>query len=117
MVDTDETAFAAAEERGRIAPITEPRARTARHHDRTDRIVVELVNGCTFIFPPRLVQGRENASNAVLALADTGNDGSGLHREAQDVDVTVAGPTAGRFGTRRYVTERFGTGWDADAAA
>ncbi|RZF65491.1 DUF2442 domain-containing protein [Sphingomonas populi] len=116
MVDLSDAAFAAAEERGRIAMLTEPRAKTARYDERLDRIVVELVNGCTFLFPPRLVQGLGSASVADIAEVDTGAFGFGLHWEKQDVDVSVAGLMAGRFGTARYMAERFGPAWDAVAA-
>lgn len=116
MVDLSDAKLAAAEERGRIAMLTEPRAKSARYDEHLDRLVVELVNGCTFLLPPRLVQGLENATAAELHKVDTGNFGFGLHWDELDVDVTVAGLLAGRFGTARYMAERFGEGWDAQAA-
>jgi len=116
MADLSEAEFDAAAERGRIMLLTTPRAQTARYDAQADRIVVELVNGCTFSFPPRLVQGLEAASAADIAEVDTGPFGIGLHWEKRDVDVTVAGLLAGRFGTARYMTERFGPAWNAAAA-
>ncbi|UZK68387.1 DUF2442 domain-containing protein [Sphingomonas sp. S1-29] len=116
MADPTDAEFAAAEERGRIAMVTEPRAKTARYDAATDRVIVELFNGCTFMFPPRLVQGLEDASEAEIAKVETTPVGFGLHWEASDVDITVAGLMAGRFGTARYMVERFGPGWNAVAA-
>ena len=116
MADLGDADLAAAEERGRIALQTEPRAKTARYDEQLDRVIVELVNGCTFLFPPRLVQGLENASVVDLADIDTGPYGFGLHWEKQDVDINVAGLMGGRFGTARYMAQRFGAGWDVAAA-
>lgn len=116
MAEPTEAMFAAAEQRGRIAMQTEPRAKAARYDPTSDRIVVELTNGCTFLFPPRLVQGLGDASDVDLATVETGPCGFGLHWAAHDVDVTVAGLMAGRFGTARYMVERFGSAWDAVAA-
>lgn len=116
MADISDAEFAAAEERGRIAMLTEPRATAARYDAAIDRVIVELVNNCTFMFPPRLVQGLEDASGSEIADVATGACGFGLHWDARDVDITVAGLMAGRFGTARYMAERFGPGWNAVAA-
>lgn len=116
MVEISDAEFAAAEERGRIAILTEPRAKSARYDIDADRIVVDLVNGCMFSFPPRLVQGLEHADAVEIAKVDTGQFGFGLHWEESDVDITVAGLLAGRFGSARYMSERFGSAWEAVAA-
>jgi len=47
----------AAAECGRIARHNEPRAASARYDRRLGRVIVGLINGCTFTFPPRLAQG------------------------------------------------------------
>lgn len=116
MADPTDAELDAAEERGRIAMATEPRARAARYDAENDRIVVHLANGCTFLFPPRILQGLENASDDELAGVEPDTFGFGLHWERLDADFTVAGLMAGRFGTARYMTERFGRGWDSIAA-
>ena len=59
--DTD-----AALERGRAARLREPRAESACYDRQLDRLVVELTNGCTFAFPPRLVQGLQAATGDQL---------------------------------------------------
>jgi hypothetical protein len=116
MTELADEDYEAAKERGRIALATTPRAAAARYDRQLDRIVVQLVNGCSFLFPPRLVQGLENASDEEIGRVEILGDGFGLHWEESDVDVTVAGLMAGRFGTRRYMAERFGPEWEAQAA-
>ncbi|MBY0582275.1 MAG: DUF2442 domain-containing protein [Sphingomonas sp.] len=106
----------AAEQRGRIAMLTEPRALSAHYDAAIDRVVVELVNGCTFMFPPRLAQGLEHATKEELATVETSPFGFGLHWEQLNADFTVAGLMAGRFGTARYMADRFGPAWNAVAA-
>jgi hypothetical protein len=116
MDEPTEAQLSAAEERGRVAMLTQPRALAARYDPATERVVVDLANGCTFAFPPRLVQGLEDASDTELADVATGAAGFGLHWPARDVDVTVAGVMAGRFGSARYMVARFGSAWNAEAA-
>ena len=45
--------------RGRRLAQVEPRAASARYDRRTRRMVVELSNGCSFVFPPRALQGMD----------------------------------------------------------
>ena len=116
MADPSDEALAEAEERGRIHLQTAPRAKSARYDAVEGRMILELVNGCTFAFPPRLVQGLEDASDAEIAKVEVGPFGIGLHWESHDVDIRVEGLVAGRFGTRRYMVERFGASWNAEAA-
>ena len=56
--------------RARIARQTEPRATSARYDRKSGRIIVELTNGCTFAFPPRMAQGLEKASDDELATVE-----------------------------------------------
>ena len=57
----------AATERGRLASANEPRARAARYDRRLRRVVVDLTNGCSFAFPPHVVEGLEDATDDQLA--------------------------------------------------
>ncbi|MFW5698518.1 MAG: hypothetical protein ACOCYN_01570, partial [Planctomycetota bacterium] len=50
--------------RGRAVRANEPRAAAARYESTSSRIVVDLENGCTFAFPPRLAEGLDDASEA-----------------------------------------------------
>lgn len=108
MADLTNAEIAAALERGRIAQQTEPRASAARFDAKSGRIIVELTNGCTFTFPPHMVQGLEAATDDELGSIQILGAGYGLHWEALDVDLTVGGLLTGVFGTRAYMARRAG---------
>ena len=79
---------------------------------------MELTNGCTFAFPPRLVQGLEAASDDELDAVEILGAGYGLHWEALDVDLSVPGLLAGLFGTKAHMARHAGrTKSPAKAAA
>lgn len=71
----------AAQARGRAMMAEEPRAVAARYDARSERIVVELISGATFAFPPRLVQGLEDATAEQLAELEVIGVGFALHWE------------------------------------
>ena len=98
----------AAAERGGIARYNEPRAASARYDRRRGRVIVELTNGCTFTFPPRLAQGLESATADQLATVEVLGAGYGLHWEALDVDLSIPGLLAGSFGTKAYMARHAG---------
>lgn len=92
-----------AEERGRKMLATELRA-AAAHYDRaTGRVVVNLVNGCSYAVPARLVQDLHSASAEDLAHVEVDGVGFNLHWPALDVDLYVPELVAGIFG--------LGPGW------
>ncbi len=103
-----DAAIDAALEQGRIVRATEPRAATARYDRQASRIVIELTNGCTFAFPPRLAQGLETATDDQLAEVAILGRGHGLHWETLDVDLSLPGLMAGIFGTQAYMARRAG---------
>jgi hypothetical protein len=107
MMELTQTKFEAANERGRIYAETHPIALKVRYSMAKDRIIVDLANGCTFAFPPRLVQGLQDATPEQLAQVYTGS-GIGLHWDELDVDVTVAGLVNGIFGTRKWMASLAG---------
>lgn len=86
----------------------EPRAAAAHYDHARERVAVELTNGCTFAFPPRLAQGFENANEDQLAEVEVLGSGSGLHWESRDVDLSVPDLLAGLFGTRAYMARMAG---------
>jgi hypothetical protein len=108
MVDITDAMLDAAEERGRTALQTEPRAASARYDRRRKRIIVMLTNGCSFAFPPRMAQGLEDASDDQLAALEILGMGYGLHWEALDVDLSIPGLLAGIFGAKSYMARRAG---------
>jgi Protein of unknown function (DUF2442) len=95
-------------ERGRIARQTGPRAASVRYDSALGRVIVELTNGCTFSFPPRLAQGLEAANDARLAEVEILGAGEGLHWKALDVDLSAPGLLAGLFGTRSHMARQAG---------
>ncbi len=97
-----------AEERGRLARRSEPRATSVRYDRKNGRIVIDLTNGCTFAFPPHLAQGLEQATDEELAAVEILGAGFGLHWEAIDVDLSVPGLLAGLFGTPAYLARKAG---------
>ena len=108
MASITDTQIDAAIERGRRAQETEPRAAAARYDRQLDRVIVDLTNGCTFAFPPRIVQDLEQATPEQLAGVEVLGMGYGLHWEAADVDISVSGLMAGILGTKAYMARRAG---------
>jgi len=108
MADLTDAEIDAALARGKAAHFAEPRAIAARYDRTLERIIVELTNSCTFAFPPRLVQGLENATADQLAEVDILGTGYGLHWEALDADLSVPGLLAGLFETKAYIARRAG---------
>ncbi|UYN94848.1 MAG: DUF2442 domain-containing protein [Enhydrobacter sp.] len=89
--------------RGRELALTEPLAKSVRYERRTGRVIVDLTNGCTFVFPARALQGLAKASDAELAEVEILGTGYGLHWETLDADFTVPGLLMGVFGTRAWM--------------
>jgi Protein of unknown function (DUF2442) len=116
MALTDED-IEAANERGRIEHATKPRALSARFDAPSQKLVVELANGATFIFPPRLAQGLERATDEQLMQVEILGAGFGLHWDELDADHRLEDLLAGYFGSRRYMAERFGPDWALTRAA
>jgi hypothetical protein len=94
--------------RGELARRTEPRAAAARYDAAADRVVVELTNGCAFVFPPRLAQGLEGATPEQLAAVEVQGAGYGLRWGALDADLSVPGLMAGLFGTAAHMARLAG---------
>jgi len=108
MVELTDAQIDAALERGKVARLYEPRG-TAAHYDRQlDRVIVELTNGCTFAFPPRLAQGLEKATKDQLAQVELLGAGSGLHWEVLDADLSIPDLLAGLFGTKAFMARHAG---------
>jgi hypothetical protein len=108
MADLTDAQIDAALERGKAARLHEPRAAAASYDRELDRIVVELTNGCTFAFPPRLAQGLEAATSDQLAQVEILGAGYGLHWEVLDCDLSIPGLLAGLFGTRAFMARHAG---------
>ncbi len=117
MVTLTDAQIEAANERGRIAQETEPRAVSARYDAKGRRIVVELTSGATFAFPPGLVQGLCDATPEQLADVEVTPIGYGLHWPQLDEDYSVPGLMNGVFGTVRWIAAKAGRATSVAKAA
>jgi len=93
----------AAEARGREMLASEPRAASARFDRVSGRVVIELVNGCSYAFPAKLVQDLQGAADEELAQVEVDGLGFNLHWPSLDADLYVPGLLAGVFGTRDWM--------------
>ena len=108
MADLDPERIAQAEARGRAIVRSQPHAASARYDATSGRIIVDLTNGATFTFPPRLVEGLAGAPAAALGDISLLGNGYGLHWEELDLDYSVPGLVAGIFGTARWMAAEAG---------
>jgi hypothetical protein len=83
----------------------EPRAKSARYDRRTNRIVVELRNGASFIFPAELAQGLAGASPKDLAEVQVRPSGAGIRWPSLDADLSLPNLLAGEFGSKRWMAK------------
>ena len=104
MVSLTDAQFKAAEARGRKMLDAEPRAAAAHYDPTTGRVVIDLVNGCTYAFPANLVQDLKGASDNDLTNIEVGGVGFNLHWSALDADFYVPALVSGLFGTRAWMT-------------
>lgn len=84
---------------------TEPCA-TGAHYDRASgRVVVDLANGCSYAFPPHLMQDLHCASTEDLARVVVDGVGFNLHWPSLDVDFYLRALVAGIFATRAWMAQ------------
>jgi hypothetical protein len=103
MVEMTDAQLKTAEARGREMFKVEPRALTARYEQATGRVVVDLVNGCSYAFPAQLVQDLQGASPDDLANVEVDGVGFNLHWPALDADLYVPALVSGIFGSRAWM--------------
>ena len=104
MADVTDAQLDAAEDRGRTLLATKPRAASARYDRADGRVLVDLVNGCTYAFPAQRVQNLRGASEEALSGVEVDGLGFNLHWPALDADLYVPALVAGIFGTRDWMT-------------
>ena len=90
-------------EAGSRAKESEPRAVAARYESASRRVVVDLANGCAFMFPVDLAQGLAGADDDSLAEVEVLPGGEGLHWERLDADLGVPQLLAGIMGSRAWM--------------
>lgn len=104
MAESTARELEAAEARGREMLAQQPRAASARYDRVSGRVVIELVNGCSYAFPARLVQDLQGAAEDELARVEVDGLGFNLHWPSLDADLYVPALLAGVFGTRDWMT-------------
>lgn len=97
--------FKKAASAARRADLSEPRAAFAGYDPKKKRIIVELTNGATFIFPPALAQGLSDASAKDLKAVSITPSGEGLRWENLDVDLSLPALMTGVFGSKSWMAE------------
>ena len=88
-----------------IEDAIEPRAKSARYDRRSRRIVVELRNGTTFIFPSELAEGFAGAAATALSEVVITPSGSGLRWPRLDADFSLPSLMMGVFGSPKWMSE------------
>jgi hypothetical protein len=94
-----------AEARGRAMLETEPRALAARYDAAMGRVIVDLANDCTFIFPAAHVQDFVGANPADMDDIRVEGVGFNLHWPQLDVDLYVPALVSGVFGTKAWMAK------------
>ena len=97
--------IAQAKKAGAAALEHEPRAKAVRYSPARRQVVVELTNGCSFIFPADKAQGLAGASNKDLADVQILGKGFGLHWEKLDADLSIPSLVVGIFGSKAWMRE------------
>jgi len=103
MAELTDTQIATAVARGDALRQSEPCAHSVRFDAATSRLILDLRNGCSYIFPTALVQELQGASPDALAGALIDGDGFNLHIPALAADLYIPALVAGIFGTRSWM--------------
>lgn len=88
-----------------LAALNEPRAKSARYSRARRQVIVELTNGCTFMFPVDMAQGLTGASDNELSAVEILGSGFGLHWEKLDADLSIPALVVGIFGSQAWMRE------------
>lgn len=88
-----------------LEALKEPRAKSAKYSRARRQVVVELTNGCTFMFPVDMAQGLAGASDTALAEVEVLGSGFGLHWEKLDADLSIPSLVVGLFGSQAWMRE------------
>ena len=89
--------------RGEEAMKTRPRAVSVRYDKTQKRVIVNLSNDTTFIFPPHLAQELSGASDAELADVRLLGVGFALEWTTLDAHFSVENLLAGIFGNKKLM--------------
>ena len=105
MASLTDAAFRRAEVRGRKLLESEPRAASAQYDRRTGRVALDLIDGCTYLFPLHLVEDLQDAAPRDLSVIEVEGHGLNLSWPRLGVDLYVPALLAGVFGTRNWMAK------------
>ncbi len=100
-----EAEYLEATRRGEEILRTQPRAKNAFYDAKNDRIIIELLNDCTFLVPPKLIQGLRDANAEQLANIRLMPKGLALDWTTLDIQHEVSTLMHGQFGNKRWMSE------------
>jgi len=92
-------------------------AKSASYDHRSRRLRIELESGVEVRIPVAMVQGLADAHVAAIRMVRVEGGGYGLYWPTLDLDLSVAGLLAGRFGSRAWMTARCRKGGEATSPA
>ncbi len=93
----------AAKKAGKLASKDEPRAVLVRYDRKSNRVVVDLRSGVSFLFPTSLAQGLAKASPKDLSQVKVLADGFAIYWEALDVALGIPDLLMGVFGSKSWM--------------
>lgn len=105
IVNTLEEQITRARRAAEAADATEPRVESVRYDHETDRIVIDLKNGITFMVPVKILEGLAGASPEDLSDVEVTPSRGGLHWEKLDVDFSVPALLRGSLGSKTWMSE------------
>ncbi len=92
-----------AKKRGKLERATQLYAVKANYDHKRRQIVIELANGSSFSFPPKLAEGLARKSAESLAVIEISPMGTGLYWPKLNVDLTIEGLLSGIFGGKEWM--------------
>jgi Protein of unknown function (DUF2442) len=84
---------------------SEPRAALASFHPATGRVTIELVNGCAYLFPARMVEDLAGASAGDHSEIVVNGQAFNLFWPRLDANVYVPALVAGVFGIASWMNK------------
>lgn len=94
-----------AKKAGLEAELNEPRAIAVKYDKKSNRIIVDLKTGISFMFPIELTEGLSEASEEDLKQVEVLADGFAIYWETIDIALSVPDLLMGVFGTKSWMSK------------
>lgn len=85
--------------------LKEPRLKSVKYNKRTKKIILELINGASFICPVNLIQGLSNVSDEDLSQVKVTPSKSGISWDQLDIYFNIVSLMSGLFGNKSWMSE------------